>query len=126
MTCPHRRASRTVVAFANTTGGTILIGVEDRAAHVRGVRNPLDVEERTASLISDSIRPRLLPDLQILTFRNLQVLAVHVHPSPARPHYIAREGRQAGTYVRVGSTNRLADRSLIDEMQRFAAGDFVR
>ena len=110
----------TVVAFANTAGGTILIGVEDRTAHVRGVRNPLDVEERAANLISDSIRPRLLPDLQILPFRNLQVLAVHVHPSPARPHFIVRE---AGTYVRVGSTNRLADGSLINEMQRFAAGD---
>ena len=117
------RALRTVVAFANTTGGTILIGVEDRTAHVRGVEHPLDVEERAASLISDSVRPRLLPDLQILTFRNLQVLAVHVHPSPARPHFIAREGLQAGTYVRVGSTNRLADGSLIAEMQRFAAGD---
>ena len=42
---------RTVVAFANTTGGTILIGVEDRTAHVRGVENPLDVEERAANLI---------------------------------------------------------------------------
>ena len=27
---------RTVVAFANTVGGTALIGVEDRTGHVRG------------------------------------------------------------------------------------------
>ena len=114
---------RTVVAFANTTGGTILVGVEDRTAHVCGVGNPLDVEERAASLVSDSVRPRIVPDLQILTFRNLQVLAVQVHPSPARPHFIAREGLRAGAYVRVGSTNRLADAPLIAEMQRFAAGD---
>ena len=83
----------------------------------------MDVEERATNLISDSVRPRLLPDLQILTFRNLQVLAVHVHPSPARPHFIAREGLRAGAYVRVGSSNRLADESLISEMQRYAAGD---
>ena len=81
MTCPHRPAFCARWSRSPIRRGTILIGVEDRTAHVRGVENPLDVEERAANLISDSVRPRLLPDLQILTFRNLQVLAVHVHPS---------------------------------------------
>jgi predicted HTH transcriptional regulator len=58
---------RTVVAFANTSGGTVLIGVEDRSGHIRGVTDPLDLEERAANLISDSIRPRLLPDLEIVS-----------------------------------------------------------
>ena len=79
---------RTVVAFANTSGGTILIGVEDRSGHIRGVTDPLDLEERAANLISDSIRPRLLPDLEIASYRNTQLLAVRVYPSPARPHFI--------------------------------------
>ena len=61
---------RTVVAFANTSGGTVLIGVEDRSGHIRGVTDPLDLEERAANLISDSIRPRLLPDLEIASWRN--------------------------------------------------------
>lgn len=30
-------ALRTIVAFANTAGGTLLIGVEDKSGHVRGV-----------------------------------------------------------------------------------------
>jgi ATP-dependent DNA helicase RecG len=49
---------RTLVAFANTAGGTVLIGVEDATRHVRGVREPLDLEERLASLISDSCSRR--------------------------------------------------------------------
>jgi predicted HTH transcriptional regulator len=48
---------------------------------------------------------------------------VRVHPSPSRPHCIAREGPQRGTYVRVGSTNRRADDELIEEMRRFARGE---
>ena len=32
---------RSLVAFANTSGGTVLIGVEDRTRHVRGVTNPI-------------------------------------------------------------------------------------
>ena len=114
---------RTVVAFANTAGGIVLIGVEDRSRHVRGVQRPLDMEERAASLISDSIQPSLWPDLEVLRFRSKQVLAVRVHPSPARPHFLARQGLEAGTYVRVGSTNRQADPELIAEMRRFASGE---
>ena len=113
---------RTVVAFANTSGGTILIGIEDRSRNIRGVTEPLDLEERTANLISDSIRPRPLPDLEIVSYRSTQLLAVRVYPSPARPHYIARAGLEGGAYVRVGSTNRQADAELIAEMQRFASG----
>ena len=50
------------------------------------------------------------------------VLAVQVHPSSSRPHHFRREGPEAGVYVRVGSTNRRADRELIEELRRFARG----
>jgi ATP-dependent DNA helicase RecG len=114
---------RTVVAFANTAGGIVLVGVEDGSGRVRGCAEPLALEQRLASLISDSITPRLLPDLEILSYRKTHVLAVQVFPSPTRPHHLTRAGRHAGTYVRVGSTNRRADDELIAEMQRFAQGE---
>ena len=114
---------RTVVSFANTAGGVVLVGVEDRTRNVRGISDPFALEERIASLITDSIVPRLLPDLEILAYRKTHVVAVQVHPSPARPHHLVRAGVQAGTYVRVGSTNRRADDALIAEMRRFARGE---
>lgn len=114
---------RTVVAFANTAGGVVLVGVEDRSRHVRGVADPFALEERIASLITDSIAPRLLPDLEVLAWRKTHVVAVQVHPSPTRPHHLVRAGVRGGTYVRVGSTNRQADEALIAEMQRFARGE---
>jgi ATP-dependent DNA helicase RecG len=116
-------ALRTIVAFANTAGGVLLIGVEDATRNVRGVRLPLDLEERLASLISDSIVPRLLPDIEILPWRRTHVLAVQVDPSSARPHHLRREGPEHGVYVRVGSTNRHADRALIEELGRFGRGE---
>src|SRR5436309_8397986 len=116
-------ALRTIVAFANTAGGTLLLGVEDRTRHVRGVDEPLDLQERVANLISDTIAPRLVPEVEILPWRRTHVLAVQVHPSPTRPHYLAREGPEDGAYVRVGSTNRRADRPLVDELRRFARGE---
>jgi ATP-dependent DNA helicase RecG len=114
---------RTVVAFANTAGGTILVGVEDGTRNVKGVSDPMALEERVANMISDAIAPRLLPDLEVLSYRRTHVLAIQVWPSPTRPHHVARLGPERGTYIRVGSTNRRADADLIGEMRRFARGD---
>lgn len=116
------RVLRTIVAFANTAGGTLIIGVEDATKRVLGLDDPLEVEERIANLISDRVVPRLIPDLDILSWRQTNLLAVRVYPSPRRPHYLKRAGLEAGVYVRVGSTNRRADRELIEELQRFSRG----
>ena len=116
-------ALKAIVAFANTAGGTLLIGVEDKSGHIRGIAEPLDLEERLANLISDHIVPRLVPEIEVLPWRRTQVVAVQVHPSPTRPHYLKREGIDAGVYVRVGSTNRRADRELREELGRFARGE---
>lgn len=114
---------RTLVAFANTSGGTLLIGVEDGGRRVPGVERVFEVEERLASLVSDRILPRLLPEIEVVRWRRTQVLAIRIHPSPVRPHHLENEGPQRGTYVRVGSTNRRADRELIDELRRFVRGE---
>lgn len=111
---------KTVVAFANTSGGTVVLGVEDAARHVRGVEEPLDLEERLVNLVSDGIVPRVLPDVEIVAWRRMHVVVVEVHPSPSRPHYLQREGPDGGVYVRVGSTNRRADPQMVEELRRYA------
>lgn len=114
---------RTAIAFANTAGGTIVVGIEDGTKHIRGVKDVLSQEERLASLISDSIAPKLLPDIEILTHRGAQLLVVNIYPSPSRPHFLKGSGPDAGTYVRLGSSNRKADSDLIEEMKRFSRGE---
>lgn len=114
---------RTVVAFANTAGGVLLVGVDDQTGRVGGVAHPLDLEERLANLIRDNIDPRLVPELEVLPWRKTQVLAAQVFLSPARPHHFKREGPEDGVYVRVGSTNRRADKELVEELRRSAIGE---
>ena len=70
-----------------------------------------------------SISPRLVPDIEILPWRRSHVVALQVHPSPTRPHHLAKEGADRGTYVRVGSTNRRADAELIQELRRLVRGE---
>lgn len=112
------RLIASVVAMANTAGGRILIGVEDKTKYIRGVPQPYVAEERLASLISDTIAPALLPTIEILPWRDTHLILLDVPLSPSRPHYITQKGLEVSTYVRVGSTNRLADRDLIESIRR--------
>lgn len=111
-------ALRTLVAFANSAGGRLVVGVEDASGAVVGVEQPLNLEERIANLVADSIEPRLLPEIEIVPWRKSYVVVVTVHPSALRPHHLRSEGPARGTYVRLGSTNRAADPALIAELSR--------
>ena len=112
----------TAVAFSNTSGGTILIGVADRTRDIIGVDEPLSIEERVANVLSDSVIPRIVPEIEIVPWRDTQLVAVRVHPGPSRPYHVAKEGAVQGVYVRVGSTNRQADPPLIRELERVSLG----
>jgi ATP-dependent DNA helicase RecG len=112
-------ALKAIVAFANTSGGVLVVGVEDGTKKVKGLSNILAEEERLANMIADSISPRLVPSIEVMPWRKTQVLAVEIYPSANRPHYLNRLGPEEGVFVRMGSTNRRADHVLIEEMRRY-------
>lgn len=116
-----RSLLRTLVAFANTAGGRLIIGVRDDRQIV-GVKDPLDEEERLCNMIADSIAPRLVPNIEMITVDGKTVLIAEVFLSSSRPHFLRSEGPESGVYVRLGSTNRLADWELIAELRRSVEG----
>jgi predicted HTH transcriptional regulator len=99
-------ALKSIVAFANTAGGTLLLGVEDRTGHVRGVEDALDLEERLANTISDSIAPRLAPDIEERTVHEfLEVISLERrHPNNLRRRFKLQ--RPSDSYREVGSAPR--------------------
>ncbi len=116
-----RNILKTIIAFANTAGGTVLIGIDDETKAILGLDNPLQEQERLSNLIADSISPRLIPDVRIINWRGQTLLAVEVFLSSSRPHFLNANKPDNSTFVRVGPTNRLADQALIREMQRAVA-----
>lgn len=112
---------RTIVAFANSAGGQLVIGIADDGSVV-GVPDPLAEEERLTSLIADSIEPQLVPAVDLVTIAGETVLVVEVPLSTRRPHYMKAQGMDDGVYVRLGSTTRQADPPLVAELERTARG----
>ncbi len=117
-----RNILKTVVAFANTAGGILLIGVDNKTRKAVGIADPLEAEERLCNMIADAIMPRVVPNVEITTIEGKTLLLVEVFLSGLRPHWLKSEGSEKGVYVRLGSTNRQADRELIAELRRSVEG----
>ena len=113
---------KAVVAFANTAGGIVLIGVEDDGTIV-GLNNPGKEQEKIVNSIANRIKPLLSPDFSIITVKDKQVLVIQVDYVPA-PYYLADKGEAAGVYVRLGNTNRVVSGEVVSEIKRAAHHPF--
>lgn len=110
---------RTVIAFANTAGGQILIGLRDNSKELVGVEDPTRAESRLCNAFSDMISPQLIPDINVLSHKGLSLLLINV-PHLNGPYYQKSMGLERGTFIRLGSSNRAADPEMLEELKRQA------
>ena len=85
---------KSVVAFANGTGGKIIFGIADKTREVVGFDK----------------------DITLQTVDGKTVIVVEVSEGRQRPYYIKALGRDGGVYVRVAGTTRLADEYMVKEL----------
>lgn len=112
----------TIIAFANGAGGELILGIDDKSRDIVGITNPFELEEKISNIIHDSVRPSISPYIQIINLEKRQVLCIQILPGGQKPYYLASKGLEKGTYIRIGSTNRQADLSAIEELKRQARG----
>lgn len=115
----------TVIAFANTDGGKLYIGMEDDG-QVYGVPDPDGIMLRVTNMIRDAIRPdvTMFTEVYLLEMEDKPVVAVNVQRGTARPYYLAAKGvRPEGVYVRQGSSSVPASETAILNMIRETSGD---
>ncbi|MHB1835326.1 MAG: AlbA family DNA-binding domain-containing protein, partial [Solirubrobacteraceae bacterium] len=100
------RVMKTVAAFANGGGGTIIFGV-DNEMQIVGLGDALsrDAIDRVTSLISDRVHPHVVFDLEQVTLRAKEVLALNVHSGLDAPYGVGTNEQKLAFYVRrSGST----------------------
>ena len=106
---------KTVVAFANTEGGILYIGIND-AGEIVGLPNVDEVMQQTANALKDSIAPDIMPFIKIraVTREGKQIIEVAVQNGASRPYYIREKGlKPSGVYIRQGSSNQqLSDEGI--------------
>ena len=116
---------KTLVAFANTDGGNLYIGIDDDGNAVE-VNNIDGVMLQVSNVIRDAIKPDLAMfcDITVETVQDKKVVKITVNRGTARPYYLAAKGiRPEGVYVRQGASSVPASESAILSMIRETAGD---
>ena len=116
---------KTVIAFANTAGGKIYIGVDDDGSAV-GVSDPDDVMLKCSNAIRDAIRPDITTfvNYSVETIANKQVVVIDVQRGTSIPYYLESKGiRPVGVYVRQGASSVPASETAILKMIKETDGD---
>lgn len=111
--------AKTIVAFANDAGGEIYIGI-DNNRKISGLpeEDLPRIEEQISNMIYDRCFPTILPEISFLSIEDKHIIRIRIYRGSTPPYYLKREGKLKGTYIRVGSNNRLADESLIADLER--------
>ena len=111
-----------VVAFANTNGGIIYIGIDDK-----GNLTGIDDVDDTYTRLTNGIRDAILPDVTMFVRYALQenkVIQVEVGEGSYKPYYLRAKGiKPAGVYVRQGASSVQASSEQIRRMIKDSDGD---
>lgn len=119
--------AKEVIAFANTNGGEIYVGVNDD-----GTPAPLENTDDTYTRITNSVRDSVAPDVTMFTKYSLNngVIKVNVSEGSSKPYYLKSKGlKPSGVYIRQGASSvqaspeqirrmiKLSDRDSYEEMR---------
>lgn len=90
---------KTVVAFANGKGGTLVFGVDDQSHEVVGIDTDMVFTEVDAitNTISDSCEPVIVPEIELQQVEEKTIIVVHIQAGMHRPYYLKSLGIENGT-----------------------------
>jgi predicted HTH transcriptional regulator len=111
-----KKIARSLVAFANTDGGVLLVGVKDNGV-VAGVRSDEEIYmiETAAHLYS---KPEVPFSTKSWNVDGKNVVEVKVKPSNEKPHYAPGKEDKWTAYIRVKDENQLANKVIVKVWQR--------
>ncbi len=93
------RIARTLAAFANTAGGTLLIGVADdgRIVGIGSEEHEIQLIERATDF---KVEPGLTVSYELVVADGKKVIVIDVPESDSKPHYAINEYGHRTIYVR--------------------------
>jgi predicted HTH transcriptional regulator len=118
------KIAREIVAFANSQGGYLLVGVDDDKTVV-GVKSEKEEIGFIESVCSYTIDPPITPTIEIVNIEYQDVVVVNIEESSTKPHRITVDvdGRflekihERPVYVREGNTTLQASKEVIKVLE---------
>lgn len=116
---------KSVIAFANSGGGTLYIGIAD-GGDVVGLPDADADMMNVNNMLRDGIKPdvTLFAQSYIEQIDGVNIIRISIHSGSDRPYYLAGKGiRPEGVYVRHGAASVPATDTAIRRMIRETGGD---
>lgn len=113
--------AKEVIAFANTDGGEIYVGVNDD-----GTPAPLADTDGTYTRITNCVRDCVVPDVTMFTKYTLSggFIKVDVSEGSSKPYYLKSKGlKPSGVYIRQGASSVQASPEQIRRMIKLSDRD---
>ena len=107
-----KKIARSLAAFANTEGGTLLVGVKDNGI-IAGVRSEEEIYMIQAAA-EMYCKPKLEIKIQSWNINGKIVLEVNITKSKTIPHLAQNENKNWVAYIRVNDQNIIADKVLYE------------
>lgn len=112
--------AETMSAFANSRGGIIILGLDERAGFASvGVSDPVALRDALAGVARTRLTPALAPVIDTVPFEGaILVLAeIEALPPVQRPCYVTARGLYNGAFVRVGDGDQRLTQYEIDRLR---------
>ena len=115
----HEKFWKDIIAFSNSTGGQVILGIEDGTGAVYGIgeQSPFKLSDSISNMISDACTPQIEPDISIQTIEDKTILVIDVAPGKFRPYYLANKSKETTSYIRINGTSRPADARKLQELE---------
>jgi len=111
---------KTCIAFANGSGGRVMIGIEDNTRRIIGITE----EDRDKiyndflNSLYDSTSPNIFAQIYENNYNGVLILTIKIPPCPKKPYFLKNEGIPKGVYLRVGSSTRIATKEYVEDLIR--------
>ena len=117
------KIAREIAAFANTSGGTLLIGVNDDKTLV-GVKGYHEEEFLLSKAAAELCEPAAEITIEVVHFGERDLLVIRVLEARKKPVFV-KEKKGAIVYVRDEDRNRVASEEMVQVMRNKTTGTEV-
>lgn len=110
------KIAKTIVSFANTRGGRIIIGVNDQGK-ITGIKSDEEIFmiEGAATFYA---KPEVPVEFHLFEVQNKSVLVIEIPESQNKPHYAKDENGKWWVYIRVKDQTVLASKIVVDVLKK--------
>jgi len=108
------RIARTLCAFANTGGGTLLIGVNDDGK-IGGVESEIREMRKIEQATDFLVEPSLSISYQVVIVDRKSVIVIDVPESTEKPHYAVDDQGNRTIYVRAKDKSVPTNRLILEQ-----------